>query len=264
MNNLNKKYYKIANEIAQKISIFPTNRFVVIIGSVANQLVDKYSDIDLVVFYTKEPTKKELENIFNIPTANKFWLDDTKFHIHIKIEGIDATTLFVSQKYLEALMNKMPNLTLDDFAILSRYIGEAKLLHGDAKMFTTWGKVCNKIPKKIKNDTIHHRMSSLNFWFRQGNLINLTERSDWLMINRTLNHSIEWILTVIYLLNEKIYLNPKRAKNILENCLLKPKNIAKRLENLYILKNTKNDIMKKNKEMVSIMDDVEKLVKKNQ
>lgn len=263
MNSLNKKYFQIASDISNKLSSLSKNNYIVLIGSVANQNVDKYSDIDIVVFYNQEPSETAIARLFNIPKGKKFWLDDTKFHIHLKIDNIDATTLFVNFKYIEQLIKKAPNLSLDELVVLSKYIADGKLLHGNQQKFQSWKKICKIIPKKIKDGLIYHKMSSLNFWFRQNNLIQLAKRSDWLMVNRTINHSIEWLLTVLYLLNDKIYINPKRGGYILDNFKIKPNEIAQRLENLYLLKNTLRDVKSKINSMVSIMDDIEKLIKKN-
>jgi len=262
MNNLNKKYFQIATNVSKKLSNISRNKFILVIGSVANQNVDEYSDIDIVVFYDKEPSEKEISQSLDIPHAKKFWLDDTKFHVHYNTDGIDTTTLFINLYYIKELIKKIPDLSLDEFAVISRYVADGKLLHGEKQKFQNWKKFCKIIPEKIKNDVIYHRMSSLNFWFKQGNLIQLAKRSDWLMVNRTISHSIEWLLTVLYLLNDKVYINPKRSNFIINDFKIKPKNIVQKLENLYLIKNTLDDVEHKVQSMVSIMSETEKLIEK--
>ena len=216
--DFNKKYVKKATEIAKKLKLDKECKQVILVGSVAGGYADKYSDIDLLVLYKNEPTEESLQNLLNIPKVNKFWLDKNKFHVHLKSDQStiqNIAILYTSYDRLKKFVKSYPKVTFDEYLEISKYIVDGVLLNGDKNEFKLWSSRCKEVPEKLKKDILHNKISSLNFWFKQGSLELLIKRKDWLMVNRTIHYGIEWILTSIYLLNDKIFINPKRPSSIL-------------------------------------------------
>lgn len=260
---LNQKYLQLASDLAIKLQDLSEAKYILLIGSVVDQTADQYSDIDTIVLYDNEPSESDLAHLLGKESVYKFWLDDNHFHVHHRNKSVDMTMLFTPLRRIEHFIHQYPDLGFNDYAEISRYIVNGKLLAGDEKTFISWQKNCRIVPKSVKEKVFRKEIPSLSFWFRSNHLLMLAERSDWIMVNRTINMSIEGILRVIYLLNDEIMIKPKRTRIHLNQCAIKPHDIQARLENLYLHKNTLADAKDKVDQMLSILSDLEELVQKH-
>lgn len=261
--NLNEKYLQLASDLATMIQGLPEAKYILLIGSVVDQTADHLSDIDTIILYDKEPSEPDLATLLGKESVYKFWLDDDHFHVHYKKENVDMTMLFTPLKRIEDFVNQYPHINFNDYAEVSRYIVNGKRLAGDEQTFDAWQKKCRIVPFEVKEKVFQKEMPSLSFWFKSDHLLMLAERSDWIMVNRTINMSIEGILRVIYLLNDEIMIKPKRTRIHLEQCTIKPPDIQIRLENLYLHKNTLADVKDKIEQMLSIIDDLKALIQQH-
>ena len=113
---------------------------------------------------------------------------------------------------------------------------------------------------KMKVQTVKHIMGSLYFWFQRDEMLPLAHREDWIMFNRTIDECIVTVLRVIYLLNDKILIKPKRARVVLDQCQVKPAEIAQRLEDLYLHRNSLEDARTKVEQGREILSDLSALI----
>lgn len=263
MNNvdtdINKKLRDQARNLTKELKRLPHCLFVILIGSVARNTADEYSDIDLVVLYNKEPSVKELATHLGVKRLNKFWLNESSFHVHLKKCDQIIAPLFMPVASIQTRISQRSIISYEEYKELWLYIRNGKLLYGNKQIFSKWQRACKVVPEKLKRERIHREASSLNFYFTQGHLLQLAQRSDWTMIGRTMSAAVEWILTIVYLLNDRVYITPKSAAENLAHCRVKPKNLLKRLELLYLLENTMADTIRKISRVLSLIKDMEKL-----
>ena len=258
--DLNRRYLDTAEEIASQIGAMPQNQAVVVIGSVAEQTADRHSDIDLLVLYREEPEAENIASALSQPSVGKYRFDADHFHVHLDREDPHITLLFTPAARIQGFVENYPDIDFNDYAELSSYIVNGRLLSGDEVEFTTWQITCATIPMKMKVQTVKHIMGSLYFWFQRTELLTLAHRGDWIMFNRTISECVVTVLRVIYLLNDKIMIKPKRARLVLDQCKLKPVEIARRLEDLYIHRNSLEDAITKVEQGREILSDLAALI----
>jgi len=258
--DLNRRYLDAAEEIAAQIGAMPQNRAVVVIGSVAEQTADRHSDIDLLVLYREEPEAEEIASALSQPSVGTYRFDENHFHVHLNKEDPHITLLFTPAARIQGFVESYPDIDFNDYAELSSYIVNGRLLHGDEEEFASWQRACVTIPMKMKVETVRHTMGSLYFWFQRDALLTLAHRKDWIMFNRTISECVVIILRVIYLLNDRIMIKPKRTRIVLDQCKFKPVEIAQKLEDLYLHRNSLEDAMAKVAQGREILRDLVALI----
>ena len=254
--SINEQYFNTAVIIANRLSIIRSIEMINLIGSVANGNSDKYSDIDLLVFYKQKPTNSQLQKALQVLVINKFQLNGNKFHIHLCINNTHITLLFIPFNYIKKLVFRYPCISYEEYKDLFTYFVQAYLLFGDKKLFLSWKRKTKTIPKFIKKDVILNCFASLNFWFSQSNLLFQAKRKDWLFVYRVIHIGIEYILTVIYLINNQVFINSKRAKLRIIKMKKKPSSISLKLEKLIKMENSYFNIKRKVKIVNEIITDL--------
>ncbi|HCR19371.1 MAG TPA: hypothetical protein DIU35_17985 [Candidatus Latescibacteria bacterium] len=220
-------------------------RYVLLIGSVADGTADEFSDIDIQVVYRNEPLEKDIAACLGKISVCKFLHGEFHFGANHQIDDIPAGVMFTSRDRIAGLVEEYPDVSYEEYGELSRYIVNGKVLHGDKDAFATWRRKCERVPAAMKRGTIANVMGSLNFYFRGGNLLQLAERGDWIMVNRVLNESVMGMLRIVYLLNDRMMVKPKRTRIEMDGFQRKPRRISDRLEDLYLLRNTVSDVKTK-------------------
>lgn len=219
---INTKYYRLARKIAHGLAALEACRYVILIGSVADGTADDYSDIDLLVLYSDEPSDDAIASALNWKSIRKFWLSKNHFHAHHIIDGMKNAVLFSSANRLEGLIKRYPAVSFDEYAEISRYVVNGKVLHGDEDAFSLWQQKCRRVPEDMKRDTIHNAWAGLRFYMKEGNALSAAERSDWIMTNGVIEGAVLTILKIVYLLNDAVLIKPKRTRIELEAFPLKP------------------------------------------
>ena len=253
------QYYAQARKTAERLSTLADSRYVLLIGSVADGTADEHSDIDLIVLFGDEPSEGDIARSLEMEAVSKFRFDEFHFHTHYRVNGKVEAVLFTPARRIERLVEEYPDISFDEYAELSRYIINGDLLQGDERELSRWQEKCRRVPLEMKKETIHKAMASLRFHFKQGNLLSLAERSDWIMVNRTIDVAVLDILRIVYLLNDQIMIKPKRTRSALGPFGVKPHRLVDRLEGLYMHKNTLVDVQAKVAETASIMDELKEL-----
>ena len=256
---INRRYQAQAKDTAIALAALAESRYVLLIGSVADGTADEHSDIDLLVLYHDEPSEESIALTLQMDSVFKFRLGEFHFHTHYRVDGKKQAILFTPGDRLERFVQEYPDISFDEYAELSRYVVNGDLLHGDQRQFLSWQEKCRRVPDEMKRTTIHREMASLRFWIKEGNLVQLAERSDWIMVNRTINEAIQGILKIVYLLNEKILIKPKRTGVESDTFGVKPKELVPRLEELYLHKNNLADVKAKVDKAALILDELEQL-----
>ena len=126
--SLNERYFQLASDLAAILKDLPEAKYTLLIGSVADQTADQFSDIDTIVLYDEEPSEPKLADLLGKESVYKFWLDDYHFHVHYSKENVDMTMLFTPLKRIESFVSKYPQINFDEYAELSRYVVKGKLL----------------------------------------------------------------------------------------------------------------------------------------
>jgi hypothetical protein len=257
---LSKAHYQRAVTVAAKLSLLEESRYVLLIGSVADGTADEFSDIDLLVLYQDEPSEASIASCLGKDSASKFRHGEFHFDAANTIDGVHSGVMFTPVERIEGFVIDYPEVSYDEYSELSRYIVRGMILHGDRQEFALWQSKCEKVPEGMKRGMIHNVMGSLNFYFRGGSLLQLARRGDWIMVNRTLDESVLGILRVIYLLNDGMMVKPKRTRVEMDGFRLKPQGISKRLEDLYLFKNTVADVEAKVAHVIQIFDELHALI----
>ena len=260
MTELSKAHYNRAVEVASRLSGLRESRYVLLIGSVADGTADEFSDIDLMVLYEKEPAEVDIASCLGKDAVSKFRHGEYHFDVGYTIDGIPSGVMFTPAERIEGFVGSYPDISHEEYGELSRYIVNGMMLHGDEEKFSSWKARCERVPEAMKRDTIANVMGSLNFYFRGGSLLQLARRGDWIMVSRTLGKCVLGILRVIYLLNDKVMVKPKRTRVEMESFSRKPQGISDRLEALYLLRNSVADVEVKVAEVIRIFDELYALI----
>ena len=249
----------IAQNLASKLISIDGIDFVLLIGSHAVGNADQYSDLDILFYYTEDPSEEKIKEVLNVPNANKFRLDDEKYHIPIRVPEISTTLMGIHISSISRLVDQYPDITYKEYYELFTYIVQARLLAGDETIFEAWKDKVNDISPELKQKTIAHHIPSLKYWITQEGLLKQAKRGEWLYVNEVLQDCVKWALTVIYMLNNQMFINSKRARQKLEQMEIKPSNTISILEEASLAINSYEG-MERNIERLSVFFEELKLL----
>ncbi|WP_059106103.1 DUF4037 domain-containing protein [Shouchella shacheensis] len=226
-----------ASEIAKIYEKNPNVEAVLLGGSVSRNWYDKYSDIEIFVFWKESPTNED-----RLTPIKKLKGDIIDFHPY---EDEEWSETYITEgvkveisNFLTDTINKMINdviLSFDtdlDKQCIVATVHYGVSLSGDLLINTLKDKV-NNYPKELSIAMIKENIHLGNRWNNREALLN---RMDWLMLYKVIVAVQTNIMGMLFGLNGLYVHHPafKWQKQTLESMAIAPENIVNRLDSIFM------------------------------
>lgn len=228
---------EMADQLARLYAENPKVEGVLLGGSVSRGWQDKYSDIELLVFWKEPPTDTDRKT--PIMKSNGTVLD---FHPYEDEEWSETyltngVKLEISN-FLTAAIQRFITKTVDFFdtdpeiQCIAAAVNYGKALEGHELITEMKGRVQN-YPDGLRKTMIEE---NIIFGSRWSNREALLYRKDWLMLYKVMADAETKIMSILFALNRQYIVHPgfKWQRNALDGMSVKPENIIKRMESVFI------------------------------
>ena len=185
---------------------------------------------------------KEIRDLFKDDSIQKTLTPYNGFQIHLTNFEIKASIIFLKVSFIEKLVRKYPNINFGEYRELCDKLINSKVLFDKEHLISPYKNQVKKIPDTLKKRIIEMNYYNLRYYFIKGEIQLDGERGNWIMVNQRIHQSVEKLLTLIYLLNNKTLITPRWVFKEIKELKIKPANLLKNLENLSKLKNNKQDL----------------------
>ncbi len=231
-------------------------------GSLAYSKGDKYSDMDIVCFCIKIPSR-EKRNIIIEPIVQKLnWhIDKPKEYMettdYFKYNSIEGGIDYKSIKKLKDSLNKFSKktATLRETKEVLNYIYNIKIIYDPENIVKNLKKDIPKPTQVFVNSSLYFIKSRV---LGEG-LESAIKRKNYLQINSIFEEGILNYLLTLYSLNNRYFSHYKEAFFSLKNLKKKPKNCMKKLQKIAKLGNSEKEIKTKVKLFRSLYEDLIKI-----
>jgi hypothetical protein len=227
----------LASDIAKIYARNPKVEGVLLGGSVSRNWYDKYSDIEIFVFWKESPTDED-----RLTPIKKFKGDIIDFHPYEDEEWsetyiTEGVKLEISN-FLTDTINKVINdviLSFDtdlDKQCIVATVHYGVSLSGDLFITTLKEKV-NNYPNELSIAMIKENIHLGNRWNNREALLN---RKDWLMLYKVMVAVQTNVMGMLFGLNRLYVHHPafKWQKQTLESMVITPENIVNRLDSIFL------------------------------
>ena len=219
------------------------------VGSLSKGFSDSYSDLDIVVIFSKDPNvNKILNNIKKITSEVECFVSEGgKMNFHFRYNGTTATLGFKVLKEINSdLLKLRNNFSLDIYKRLYS-MRDFEAVYGDKKMVK---KIKLSIPTRIPESYIKKELKELYQWVvnnlrKDGRLDVELKRKNYISINYRLNRTLAWVIQLIYLINGLPFQDARWIHKELLKMRLKPNNCLERLNKIVNLGSGEKDVRKK-------------------
>jgi hypothetical protein len=235
MNEASTWRLALARKLAPYYCANPKVAAVTVEGSVAQGFADRFSDIDLAVFWTEPPTREERKEVSEqaggshwrpLPSnyIGNSWLD----HFVVGVVSIDVRHLIagmIEGNLSDVLERADPSLPKQQFiaALLSA------LPLANQPLVTKWQQKAAAYPHELAMAMVREHLS-----FRPGwELEMLAERNDVLVLYDSFCTNEKYILLVLMGLNHIYYPGFRRVDRLMEQMPVAPRNLASRFKQVF-------------------------------
>jgi len=222
---------QIGNQYAQHSSVDA----VALTGSVARNLADQYSDIEIHVFWKQPPTDKDRKNIISQTGGEifQFWpLEENEWSESFIVEGVKIDLSgFLSESLDQIISDVVNDFELTDYKqILLSSIQHAKAIHRPEKL-KIWQAQIEKYPDVLAVKMVEHHLNFGPYWGPEM----LAERDDLVFLYDLINKSQKNILRVLLGLNRMYLAHPgfKWMAQTIDAMTIKPDQLELRMKRIY-------------------------------
>ncbi|MDM5317524.1 DUF4037 domain-containing protein [Fictibacillus sp. b24] len=256
------KLKDIAIELAAIYQQNPKVQAVLLAGSVSRGWEDKYSDIELNIFWSEKPHDEDRMNpIIAIngsiidfhPYEEEEWAESYLTPQNVKLE-ISSFLTTTAEKWIAEVVEQYEIDYGKQCMVSSVYYGQS--LYGD--------HVINELKKKVEiyPDDLAKNMieENLALWYRWNNRYALLDRKDWIMLYDLMSGVQKKLLGTLFALN-KLYIHHPSFKwmhKYSEIFVIKPENLNQRLSAILT-----GDVQKSIQKLEQLIEEVFQLVEKH-
>ncbi|RLQ91490.1 DUF4037 domain-containing protein [Planomicrobium sp. Y74] len=227
----------LAEQLARLYAENPKVDGVLLGGSVSRGWQDRYSDIELLVFWNEPPADEERKTPINKskgtvldfhPYEDEEW-SETYITEGVKLEISNFLTATIQRSITDTveLFDTNPETQCISAAIQygSPLTGES-LINGMKRRGHDY-------PDGLRRAVIR---ANVNFGSRWSNREALLYRKDLLMLHRVMADAETKIMSILFALNRQYIVHPgfKWQRNSLEGMAIKPENIEGRMESVFL------------------------------
>jgi predicted nucleotidyltransferase len=237
MNKANQYRHQLASEISQPYANHPKVAAIALTGSVARGWADKYSDIELHVFWSEPATDADRRNLIQKADGKIFQLweredDGWSESFHVEAVKVDLSSFLVSttEKFLNDVVDQADTDLMKQLLVSS--INNSVALQG-ACLMNRWKAKSENYPDELSTNIIK---KYLRFGPRWGPEM-LVARDDQVFLYHLVNQMQQQIMGVLHGLN-RIYISHPQFKwldQTIAKMALKPQNLSVRLKDIYDL-----------------------------
>lgn len=244
MNTAGQKRLNLVQKIATGYTANPKLAVLVIAGSVGRNWADRYSDIELDLYWHEPPNDIDrlkpieqahglLENFF--PYEEEEWAEEfTVEGAHIGTSGFLVSTM---ERYLQEVVKGGSTAVLPQIRLAA--IQHCIPLHG-AELVQAWQAKAAHYPPSLAHHmiTTHLDPSAFSGWYKRDMLV---ARGDWLLLYDVLCRMEKNVLGALHGLNRIYLANPsfKWLEGMTEQMPLQPPQLATRLKRVFAVKPAK-------------------------
>lgn len=235
MNKANIWRQELAVQTGNHYSKHPKVDAVALTGSVARELADQYSDIEIHVFWKEAPTDEDRKNIITQTGGEifQFWsFEEDEWSESFIIQGVKVDLSgFLSEGIDQIIIDVVEQFELTDYKqILLSSIQHAKPLHHPEKL-EAWQNRINAYPDELAKKMIEKYLSFGPRWGPEM----LVVRDDLVFLYDLINKAQKNILGVLLGLNRMYLAHPgfKWMAQTIDAMQIKPSNLMTRMKRVY-------------------------------
>jgi predicted nucleotidyltransferase len=239
MNEDNRYLLNIARQIAKTYTAHPQAKAAMVTGSVAEGICDRYSDIDMSIYYEELPSKEEIETArLQNQGSERIWtLGDTTegaFGEAYFVNGVECqighTTIAIWEKDMAVVLEQFDVTSWVQKALTGLQI--CIPLYGD-KLIQQWKAKATNYPDELAQATVEKYLQFFSIWGLPTDYFIMRDAT--LFKYQILVEIVQNILGVLAGLNRLYYstLQFKHTSRFIEKMNIVPKNLSNRIENLF-------------------------------
>ncbi|TKC20046.1 DUF4037 domain-containing protein [Robertmurraya kyonggiensis] len=229
--------HKLASNIARIYELNTKVEAVLLGGSVSRNWSDRYSDIELFIFWKEQPTDEDRKNpILKLEgdIIDFYPFEDEEWSETYITEGVKLEI----SNFLTDTINKVINdVTLSFDTDLDRQcivatVNNGVPLSGDL-VIKRMKEIVNNYPNELSVAMIQENIHLGNRWNNREALLN---RQDWLMLYKVIVEVSTKIMGILFGLNRQYVHHPafKWQNNTLKSMTITPDNIVNRIESIFL------------------------------
>ena len=252
IEDINKILVKKGEQIGKSLINISVIKIILLEGSTVLGYGDKNSDIDLVVLVDKYPSIEIIEKRLKLFTddiqiveSNKAWLQIQFFYENTEINiGFGRYNKF--KEDVKKMTNNPHNYLLFIYQKhILNWIMNAKIIYDKENILRIKKEI--KLSQKGKKNIISRYYKELErtLFSSNSSLEIELKRNNYIFLQYLISKSVEQIIEIIYILNNKLYKYPKWALRELQTFKKKPKSCENIIQQISILGNSKKEICKK-------------------
>lgn len=228
---------RLAQAISKIYNHNPRVEAIILGGSVSRNWDDKYSDIELFVFWKEEPTDEDRKAPIiklNGTIIDYYPYEDEEWSETFITQGVKLEMSHFLTKTINRLINEVVmtfDTTLEKQCIVAT-INNGTTLSGETILKRMKEKVIN-YPKELGVAMVEENIHLGNRW---NNREALLHREDWLMLYKVMVDVQTKLMGILFGLNRQYVHHPafKWQKQSLEIMEKKPENIVNRLNSIFL------------------------------
>jgi hypothetical protein len=235
MNEASRWRHALAQQIAPHYSANPKVTAVILGGSASQGCADRFSDIDLTVFWTELPTEKERREIIKRARGRRGHLlpykeEEICWPEQFEVEGLAIDVRHMTVEAIELILVDVleradPSLAKQQH--LATLLSSLPL--SDPAVLTHWQQQAMVYPQELSEATVGAHLR-----FRPGwELEMLAERSELLALYETFCTIEKQVLLVLIGLNHLYYPGWRWVDRLMEQMHLAPPSLAERFKQLF-------------------------------
>ena len=236
MNDANKWRLELAERIAASYARNPKSKAIMIAGSVGRLSADKFSDIEIDVYYSEPPTESERISMVEGCGGTLILLDEDEdeWEEQMQFNGFPAhTSTFLVDtvgKYITQVVDRCEIAPLAQVRLHS--LMHSRPVKGE-DLIKTWRGKCRSYPDGLVLAMLSHYLCFQDFWKKKESLLG---REDHPALYGILVEVERRILGALHGLN-RIYLpspdHLKRLDEMIGFMRIKPNNLGRRLRSVF-------------------------------
>ena len=229
---------EMARQIAPMYAGNPKVAVVAVSGSVGRGWADRYSDIELDVYWHAPPTDEDRQQIIRRVDGDiiDYWpLDDEEWSEDYHVRGVqlDLSHFLVAtiEQYLVDVIEGADTAVLKHLRLAG--IHHAVPLHGE-ELFQQWRARADHYPDALVRKVVAEALNPdvIGVWYLKDVLL---ARQDWLMLYDILGRMQRYVLSALLGLNRMYLAHPdhKWLKEMTAEMVIKPLDLTRRLEEIW-------------------------------
>lgn len=230
----NKKLEKMAEPVIEELKKTPEVKAIAFYGSIARGMADRHSDIDILCFWSKDPSVSKMKSIIKKVKGDSWYVNKkvSAFSLNSVDTGIWNKNLFEMKILLEKRFKKKDPTTESDIDI---FIDGIKPVYDPYDLIGKFKKN-TKYPSWLRKQNlgkIHAAAGAL----LNDNIESALLRKNYIWIDHSIDQGIDLILRTLYAMNNRYYSVSKWVFKDSEGFKIKPKNFNKKLIKIQNLNN---------------------------